>query len=187
MQDFNVFGVLSVGLRDAVFTMPMAWQLLPFGGADGGVPLLVGSNGTERVPLYEPQGWIERGGCLATRGIRAEQPETMLARARRLHQRLQEPSERRIAVPRLVLGSACRPTPARAVDADGKVAFLSRSESDNPMFGRVTVPGDGVVSLDSALGISPSPTLTTMTVCTGHSAYVNQPSVTDRIAQVLQR
>jgi len=44
-----------------------------------------------------------------------------------------------------------------------------------------------VVSLDSALGIPPSPTLTTMTVCTGHSAYVNEPSVTDRIAQVLQR
>jgi len=67
------------------------------------------------------------------------------------------------------------------------VAFLSRSESDNPMFGRVTVPGDGVVSLDSALGISPSPTLTTMTVCTGHSAYVDEPGVTDRISQVLQR
>jgi len=189
MQDFNVFGVLSVGLRDAVFTMPMAWQLLPFGGADGGVPLLVGSNGTERVPLYEPQGWIERGWVPGDPRDpeRRQFLETMLARARRLHQRLQEPSATEDAVPRLVLGSACRPTPARAVDADGKVAFVSRSESDNPMFGRVTVPGDGVVSLDSALGISPSPTLTTMTVCTGHSAYVNEPSVTDRIAQALQR
>jgi len=189
MQDFNVFGVLSVGLRDAVFTMPMAWQLLPFGGADGGVPLLVGSNGTERVPLYEPQGWIERGWVPGDPRDpeRRQFLETMLARARRLHRRLQEPSAAEDAVPRLVLGSSCRPTPARAVAEDGKVAFLSRSESDNPMFGRVTVPGDGVVSLDSALGISPSPTLTTMTVCTGHSAYVDEPSVTDRISQVLQR
>ena len=189
MQDFNLFGILSVGLRDAVFTMPVAWQLLPFSGADGDVPLLVGSHGAERVPLYEPQAWIERRWVLGdpANPERRRFLETMLARARRLHQRLQEPSAAEDAVPRLVLGSACRPTPAQAVVEDGKVEFLSRSQVDNPMFGRVTVPGDGVVSLNSALGLPPSPTLTTMTVCTGHTAYVNEPSVTDRIAQLLQR
>jgi len=189
MQDFNLFGVLSVGLRDAVFTMPVAWQLLPFGAADGGVPLLVGSNGAERVPLYEPQAWIERGWVLGdpTNPERRQFLDTMLERARWLHQRLQEPSATEDAVPRLVLGSACRPTPARAVAENGKVEFLSRAQGDHPMFGRVTVPGDGVVSLDSALGVAPSPTLTTLTVCTGHSAYVNESSVNDRIAQLLQR
>lgn len=189
MQDFNLFGVLSVGLRDAVFTMPVAWQLLPFAGSDGGIPLLVGSNGAERVPLYDPQAWIERGWVLGdpTNPERRQFLETMLARARMLHQRLQEPSAMEDAVPRLVLGSACRPTPARAVAENGKVEFLSRAQGDHPMFTRVTVPGDGVVSLESALGVAPSPTLTTLTVCTGHSAYVNESSVNDRIAQLLRR
>src|SRR5512139_856995 len=137
MQDFNLFGVLSVGLRDAVFTMPVAWQLLPFGEADGSVPLLIGANGTERVPLYEPQSWIQRGWVPGDPHDpeRRKFLETMLARARRLHQWLQEPSATEDAVPRILLGSACRPTPARAVAENGKVAFLSRSESDNPMFG----------------------------------------------------
>ena len=189
MQDVNIWGVLSVGLRDAVFSMPMAWQLLPFADADGRVPLLVGFNGTERIPLYEPREWIERGWVPGN----SRDPEvksfleTMLARAKRLQQRLQAPNAAEDAMPRLVLGSACRQTLARAVAQDGKVEFLSRSEIDNPMFGRVTVPGDGVVSLDSALGIPPSPTLATESVCTGHNAYVDDQSVTDRIVQLFQR
>lgn len=189
MQDVNIWGVLSVGLRDAVFSMPMAWQLLPFADADGRVPLLVGLNGTERIPLYEPRGWIERGWVPGN----SRDPEvksfleTMLARAKRLQQQLQAPNAAEDAMPRLVLGSSCRQTLARAVAQDGKVEFLSRSEIDNPMFGRVTVQGDGVVSLDSALGIPPSPTLATMTVCTGHNAYVDDQSVADRIVQLFQR
>jgi hypothetical protein len=178
-----------VGLRDAVFSMPMAWELLPFAEADGGVPLLVGSNGTERVPLFEPKGWIARGWVPGDPRDPEQRQflETMLARSKRLHQALQEASVAEDAVPRLVVGSACRPTLARAVTQDGKVEFLSRSDMDNPLFGRVTVQGDGVVSLDSALGIPPSPTLATMTVCTAHNAYVDDPSVTDRIVQLFRR
>jgi hypothetical protein len=189
MQDVNLWGVLSVGLRDAVFSMPMAWQLLPFAEADGNVPLLVGSNGAERVPLYEPQNWIARGWVPGNPRDPEQKQflDTMLARARRLHQALQEPSAAEDAVARLVLGSACRPTLARAVAEDGKVAFLSRSDIDSPMFGHVTVPGDGVVSLESALGLPPSPSLATMTVCTAHNAYVDNPSVTDRIVGMFQR
>lgn len=189
MQDVNIWGVLSVGLRDAVFSMPMAWELLPFAEADGGVPLLVGSNGTERVPLFDPKGWIARGWVPGDPRDPEQRQflETMLARSKRLHQALQEASVAEDAVPRLVVGSACRPTLARAVTQDGKVEFLSRSDMDNPLFGRVTVQGDGVVSLDSALGIPPSPTLATMTVCTAHNAYVDDPSVTDRIVQLFRR
>jgi hypothetical protein len=113
--------------------------------------------------------------------------ETMLARSKRLQERLHATNAAEDAIPRLVLGSACRQTLARAVAQNGKVEFLSRSDMDNPLFGRVTVPGDGVVSLDSALGIPPSPTLATMTVCTGHNAYVDDPNVTDRILQLFQR
>jgi pimeloyl-ACP methyl ester carboxylesterase len=189
MQDVNLWGVLSVGLRDAVFSMPMAWQLLPFAESDGGVPLLVGSNGAERIPLYDPREWIERGWVPGDPRDPEQRQflETMLARARRLHQALQETSAAEDAVPRLVLGSACRQTLARAVTQDGKVEFLSRSDMDNPLFGRVTVQGDGVVSLDSALGIPRSPTLATMTVCTAHNAYADDPSVTDRIVQLFRR
>ncbi len=189
LQDVSLWGILSVGLRDAVFSMPMAWQLLPFAGADGSVPLLVGTNGTERIPLYEPRGWIERGwvpGNPQDPEVR-QFLEAMLARAARLHQRLRVPDAAEDSVPRLALGSACRPTLARAVAEDGNVEFLSRSDMDNPLFGRVTVPGDGVVSVDSALGIPPAPTLATMAVCAGHNAYVDDRSVTDRIVEMFQR
>ena len=74
---------------------------------------------------------------------------------------------------------------ARAVVADDKLEFLSRAQSDNPLFARVTVPGDGVVSLESALGVPPAPTLTSMTVCSAHSAYVDDAGMTRRIAQFL--
>lgn len=189
LQDFNLWGVFSVGLRSAVFTMPLAWQLLPFAGSDGGVSLLAGNNGIERVALFDPQVWITRG-CVVGDPADPERRQflgAMLRRARVLHQRLQEPSPAEEAVTRLALGSTCLPTPALAMATDGGVAFLSRFQGDHPMFGRVTVPGDGIVSLDSALGLPTSATLATMTVCTGHSAYANDPSVTDRIAQLVQR
>jgi pimeloyl-ACP methyl ester carboxylesterase len=189
LQDFNLFGVLSVGLRDAVFTMPMAWQVLPFAGADGRVPLLVGADGAERVALYEPRTWMDHGWVPGGRTDpeRRRFLETMLARARDLHRRLEEPSPAEDAVSRLVVGSGCRPTLARALVANGQVEFLSRSQSDHPLFGRVTVPGDGVVSLESALGVPDSPTVTTMTVCTSHSGYVEDSTVADRIVRLLRR
>jgi pimeloyl-ACP methyl ester carboxylesterase len=189
LQDFNLFGIMSVGLRDAVFTMPMAWQLLPFAEADGRLPLLVGANGEERVALYEARTWIEQGWLVgdATDPERRRFLDTMLVRASSLHRRLQESSREEETVSRLVLGSACRPTPARALVENGKVEFLSRSQGDHPLFGRVTVPGDGVVSLESALGVPSSPTLHSLTVCTSHSGYVDDSTVTDRIVRFIGR
>lgn len=185
LQDFNLFGFMGVGLRDAVFTMPVAWELLPFADPDGRAPLLVVSNGVERVALYDPEVWLTRGWMVgdATDPERKRFVQAILGRAQRLHQRIggREASEE--AVPRLVLGSGCRPTTALALMENGIVEFLSRSQGDHPAFGRVTVPGDGVVSLESALGIPASPTLTTLTVCTRHAGYVDDPSVTDRIVQ----
>jgi pimeloyl-ACP methyl ester carboxylesterase len=189
LQDFNVFGVMSVGLRDAVFTMPVAWELLPFAGADGRVSLLVGSNGEERIALYEPRTWIDRGWLVgdATDAERRRFVEVMLARATRLHQRMQEARSAEDAVPRFIVGSGCRPTPARALVENGRVEFLSRSQGDHPLFSRVTVPGDGVVSLESALGVPASPTLTALTTCTGHTGYVEDLAVSDQIVQFLKR
>jgi hypothetical protein len=70
---------------------------------------------------------------------------------------------------------------------NGRVEFLSRSQGDHPLFSRVTVPGDGVVSLESALGVPASPTLTALTTCTGHTGYVEDLAVSDQIVQFLKR
>jgi pimeloyl-ACP methyl ester carboxylesterase len=187
LQDFNLFGFVSLGLRRAVFTMPQVWELLPFAEVDGRVPLLVGQDGEERVSLYDARTWIERGWLVGdpTDPERRHFVEAMLARATTLHQRMAERNPAEETVPRLTVGAGCRPTPARAVMEDGKVEFLSRTQIDNPLFARVTVPGDGVVSLESALAIPSSPTLTPVTVCSAHTAYVDDSSVVDRIAQFL--
>jgi pimeloyl-ACP methyl ester carboxylesterase len=189
LQDFNVFGVMGVGLRDAVFTMPVAWELLPFPDADGRAPLLVGANGVERVALYDPEVWAARGWLTGdpTDPERRRFVHAVLARAKRLHQRLAERDVVEEAVPRLVVGSDCRPTTVRALVENGNVQFLSRSQGDHPAFNRVTMPGDGVVTLESALGVTASPTLTTLTTCTGHSGYVDDSTVGDRIVQFLTR
>jgi hypothetical protein len=102
-----------------------------------------------------------------------------------LHQRFGEWDAAEEVVPRLVVGSECRPTTVRALVENGKVEFLSRFQGDHPAFSRVTVPGDGVVSLESALGVPASPTLNPLTVCTGHAGYVDDASVTDRIVRFL--
>jgi len=187
IQDFNLFGVVSLGLRRAVFTMPLAWELLPVADPDGRVPLLVDQNGEERVPLYDAGTWIGRKWLVgdATDPERRRFVETMLVRAATLHQRMVERNPAEGTVPRLIVGAGCRPTPARAIVVDGELEFLSRAQSDNPLFARVTVPGDGVVSLESALGVPPAPTLTSMTVCSAHSAYVDDAGMTRRIAQFL--
>ncbi len=187
LQDFNLFGVVSVGLRDAVFTMPMAWQLLPFADADGRVPLLAGAAGDERVALYAPETWIGRGWVAGSAADprRRNFLAAMLARATGLHAHLRERSPAEDAVPRLVVGSGCRPTLGRAVVENGAVEFPSRSQMDHPLFGRATDPGDGVVSLKSALAVPPAPTLATMTVCAGHNGYVDDPAVSDRLAEFL--
>jgi hypothetical protein len=83
--------------------------------------------------------------------------------------------------------AACRPTTARAVTENGKVEFLSRADFGHPRFSQATVPGDGIVSLESALGVPASPTLTTLTVCSSHSGYVDDPTLRGRIADFLLR
>jgi pimeloyl-ACP methyl ester carboxylesterase len=187
LQDFNLFGFMSVGLRDAVFTMPVAWELLPFADGDGRAPLLVGANGVERVALYDPEVWAGRGWLAgdSTDPERKRFVTAVLDRTQRLHQRFGERDAAEEVVPRLVVGSECRPTTVRALVENGKVEFLSRFQGDHPAFSRVTVPGDGVVSLESALGVPASPTLNPLTVCTGHAGYVDDASVTDRIVRFL--
>jgi len=189
LQDFNLFGIVSLGLRRAIFTMPVAWELLPFAGEDGQVPLLLDHKGVESVPLYDARTWVERGWLIGDSSDPERQRflQTILARATKFHQRMAEPNPAEETIPRLIVGAGCRPTPARAIVADGKVEFLGRTDADSPLFARITVPGDGVVSLESALGVPPAPTLTPVTVCSGHGTYVNDPGTTERIAQFLLR
>jgi len=189
LQDFNLFGFVGVGLRDAVSTMPLPWQLLPVADTDGRVSLLVGPAGEERVALYAPQTWIERG-WLAGDGTDPERRkflEVMLERATTLHRRMAERNPAEDAVPRLAVGAACRPTTARALAENGKVEFLSRADFGHPRFSQVTIPGDGIVSLESALGVPASPTLTTLTVCSSHSGYADDPTLRARITDFLLR
>lgn len=189
LQDFNLFGFVGVGLRDAVSTMPLPWQLLPIADADGRVSLLVGPAGEERVALYAPQTWIERGWLAGdlTDPERRKFLEVMLDRATTLHRRMAERNPAEDAVPRLTVGAACRPTTARALVENGKVEFLSRADFGHPRFSQVTIPGDGIVSLESALGVPASPTLTTLTVCSSHSGYADDPTLRARITDFLLR
>lgn len=187
LQDFNLFGIVSLGLRRAIFTMPVAWELLPFAGEDGQVPLLLDGNGVESVQLYDPGIWVQRGWLPgdSSNPERQRFVQMMLARARRFHQRMAEWDPAEDTIPRLIIGGGCRPTPARAIVANGKVEFLGRSDDENPLFALTTVPGDGVVSLDSSLGLPPSPTLTPVTVCSGHGTYVSDPGTAARIVRFL--
>ncbi len=189
LEDFSLFGFLALGLRQAVFTMPLAWELLPHVEADGRVPLLVGVNGEERVSLYAVRTWVERGWILGqTRDPeRLRFVERMLARAVAFQRLLagRHPAEE--AVPRLVVGGECRPTPARALATRDGVQFLARGQTDHPLFARATAPGDGVVTAESAMGLPVSPTLMTVAACTGHNTYLQDPDLVSRIVQFLLR
>jgi pimeloyl-ACP methyl ester carboxylesterase len=187
LEDFNLFGLLSLGLRDAVFTMPMAWQLLPQAEPDGRVPLLVGVSGDGRVPLYTLRTWVDRG-WLPDGGQDAGRlrfVEAMLARSLALQGSLagRHPAEE--AVPRLVVGGGCRPTPTRAIATADGVQFLTRGQTDHPLFAEATAPGDGVVTAESATGLPASPTLTVLTTCMGHTAYVQDSDLLVRIIRFL--
>jgi len=187
LEDFSLFGLIPLGLRDAVFTMPLAWELLPRAEPDGRVALLVGVSEDGRVPLYALRTWVERGwlpdgdqdaGHLGFVG-------TMLARSLALQRSMagRHPAEE--AVPRLVAGGRCRPTLTRALAAAGGVRFLSRGQTDHPLFTRATAPGDGVVTAESATGLPPSPTLTVLTTCTAHTAYLQDADLLARVVRFL--
>ncbi|MBI3085294.1 MAG: hypothetical protein HYY88_06155 [candidate division NC10 bacterium] len=189
LQDVSLFGLLALGLREAVFTMPLAWQLLPQPEADGRVPLLVGNNGDERVSLYALRTWVERG-WLPGDGQDPERlrfAEAMLARAVAVQKAMagRHPAEE--AVPRLVVGAECRPTPTRAIVTETGVEFLARGQTDHPLFARATDAGDGVVTAENALGLPDSPTLTSLATCAGHNTYLDDPSLVARIVEFLLR
>lgn len=189
LEDFNLFGFLALGLRQAVFTMPLAWELLPHAEPDGQVRLLLGTDGEERVPLYAVHTWVERRwipGQPQDAGL-LRFVEVMLARAVALQGALDGRHPAEEAVPRLAAGGECRPTPARAIATGGSVQFLTRGQIDHPLFAQATVPGDGVVTADSALALPASSTLTTLTACTGHSTYLQDPELAARIVQFLLR
>ncbi len=187
MEDFSLFSVLALGLRDAVFTMPVAWQLLPHAEPDGRVPLVVGGDGEERVPLYASHTWLERGWVPGDSRdpVRIRFVETMLARAVALQERLADRHPAEEAVPRLAVGGECRPTPARAIATKDGVQFVSRLQTDHPFFARATAPGDGVVTAESAMGLPASPTLAPLTVCAGHNGYLDDSDLLDRVVRFL--
>jgi len=188
LEDFSLFSVLALGLRDAVFTMPVAWQLLPYAESDGRVPLVVGGDGEERVPLYASRTWLERGWVPGDGGgdpVRVRFVETMLARAVALHQRLADRHPAEEAVQRLMVGGECRPTPARAIATGNGMQFVSRGQTDHPFFARATAPGDGVVTVESAMGLPASPTLASLTVCTGHNDYLDDSVLLGRVVRFL--
>jgi pimeloyl-ACP methyl ester carboxylesterase len=187
LEDFNLFGFLALGLRDAVFTMPLTWELLPEADADGRVPLLAGVNGDGLVPLYALRTWVDRGWIAdgAKDPGRLHFVEAMLARSLALQKNLAGRNTAEEAVPRLVVGGECRPTPTRALATANGVQFLARGQTDHPFFSEATAPGDGVVTTESATDLPASPTLTVLTICTAHSMYVQDPDLRARVVRFL--
>ncbi len=186
-EDFRLFGLLELGVREAAFTMPITWQLLPSAGPDGRVPLLVGPDGTEQVALYDLHTWVERHWLPddheSGQGLRFA--GAMLARAAAIERTLRDPSPVEDRIPRLAVGSDCRPTPARALLEEGKLRFLTFRDSADASFHQVTAPGDGIVTTESALALPPSPSLTTLTTCARHSGYLNDPETRARVIRLL--
>ncbi len=187
LQDAALFGAIGLGIREAVFTMPLAWQLLPFPEPDGKVPLLLGKNGDERISLFTLRTWVERGWIPgdAQDRERLRFAEAMLARAVLFQKTMTGRHRAEEAVSRLVVGAECRPTLTRAIAGEARVQFLNREETDHPLFPRVTVPGDGVVTAENAFGLPPSPTLTRITTCAGHNTYLDDPDLLARIVHFL--
>lgn len=187
LEDFNLFGFIALGLRDAVFTMPLTWELLPQAESDGRVSLLAGVNGDGRVPLYTLRTWVDRGwlpGGTQDPG-RLRFVEAMLARSLALQKSMAVRNPEEEAVPRLLVGGECRPTPTRALATANGVQFLPRGQTDHPLFSEATAPGDGVVTAESATDLPASPTLTVLTICTAHSTYLQDPDLRARVVRFL--
>jgi hypothetical protein len=180
IQDVSVFG-LGLGLRDSAFTMPVAWQLLPPVGPDGFVPILGEDAGEDRVALYDLRTWRQRGWLddILLAGERLRFAEAMLARSAALHRAMQgsQPEEERI--PRLAVASTCRPTPGRLADMPG--LHLSFRSPDP----RISLPGDGVVTAESATAVPAAPGLTVATTCTRHNGYLDAPEILEQVTRFL--
>lgn len=189
LEDFNLFGVFGLGLRDAAVTMPMVWTLLPFPDSSGRVPLIVGQDGQERIPLFAMRTWMERGWLDIGPGetSRLKFVEGMLARATAFQGRMAERNAAEDSVRRLTVGSDCRPTLARAVLTDGKLEFVGFGRSSQPLYDEATVPGDGVVSAESAFALPPASSLTSLVTCSRHSGYLEDPALLERLTGFLIR
>jgi pimeloyl-ACP methyl ester carboxylesterase len=189
LQDVSLFGFIGLGLQEAVFTMPMTWQMLPFADGDRRVPLLVTADGEEAVPLYRPELWLERkwvpGSPWDPRLRRYL--DAVLERSLLFQQRMdgQHPAEEQVA--RLLVGSDCRPTPVRALLADQKITFFSRFDTQHPLFAKASEPGDGLIDAASTLGLPPSPTVSHLRVCSSHSGYTDDSETVRRAVEFLLR
>lgn len=188
-EDFSLFGVLGLGLREAAFTMPMAWELLPAPDDDGRVPLLLGENGEQRVALYELSTWRERGWIAGNDQSRGQLRfvEAMLARSSAFRDRMAGAHLAEDRVRRLAVASQCRPTAARAILGQGGLEFVGWRGSDHPLAGKATVPGDGVVTAESALALTDAPTLQRTATCSRHSSYLDDPEILERVVSFLLR
>ena len=187
VEGAHLFG-LEVGVKDTIFSMPLSWEILPFAGPDGTIPLILTEAGEERVALYSLRTWLERGWLngLAQQPERMQFAGAMLARAVAVQRSLAGSHAEEDEIPRLVIGADCYPTSNSAVETAGKkLTFLSHGDRAHPLYNRATVPGDGVVTAESALGLPPSPTLTKVTTCASHNDYLLDPDLVARVIRFL--
>ena len=180
LSDFTLWRVIRVALREPVFSMPSAWQMLPRGRTDGMVPLLVedGEGGVRDVPLYTTRTWTERRWIFADWSDPARRTflEAMLARTAAFQRSLENFNAAEGKTPRLNVYSTCRPTLARAVLTPKGVRFVGRDDRDDPFYSRTYDPGDGVVT-ESSAHLPPAPSLRTLPTCASHNGYHEDPGV----------
>lgn len=190
VSDFILWRVVRVALREPVFSMPSAWQMLPRGRTDGMVPLLVegGGGGVRDVHLYTPRTWTERRWIFSdwSDPARGAFLEAMLERARAFQRSLDGANSAEAKTPRLNVYSTCRPTLARAVVTPKGVRFVGRDDRDDPLYSRTYDPGDGVVA-ESSAQLPAAPSLQTLRACASHNAYHEDAAVVRDVAAFLSR
>ena len=190
VSDFTLWRVVPVTLREPVFSMPSAWQLLPRGQTDGTVPLLVeaGGGGVRDIPLYTSRTWTEQRWIFTDWSDPARRVflAAMLERAGAFQRSLDGLHPAEAQTPRLNVYSTCRPTFARAVLTPEGLRFVGRDDRDDPFYGRTYDPGDGVVTETSArLPVAPS--LDTLLTCASHNGYHEDPGVVREVVAFLSQ
>ncbi|MGH7361975.1 MAG: esterase/lipase family protein, partial [Candidatus Methylomirabilales bacterium] len=190
VSDFTLWRVVPVTLREPVFSMPSAWQLLPRGQADGTVPLLVeaGGGGVRDVPLYTPRTWTERRWIFTDWSNPARRAflAVMLERAGAFQRSLDGLNPAEAQTPRLNVYSACRPTFARAVLTPEGLRFVGRDDRGDPFYDRTYDPGDGVVTKASA-ELPAARSLDTLLTCASHNGYHEDPGVVREVVAFLSQ
>lgn len=190
VSDFTLWRVLTVALREPVFSMPSAWQMLPPGRTDGMVPLLVenGGGGVRDVPLYTPRTWMERRWIFADWSDPARRAflVAMLDRAGAFQRSLDGLNSAEAKTRRLNVYSACRPTLARAVLTPDGVRFVGRDDRDDPLYSRTYDPGDGVVT-ESSAELPASPSLQPLRTCASHNGYHEDAGVVRDVVAFLSQ